>query len=164
MVRERKPQTGATNLSARSASGKALLPVVPVAADTGGNSTASKVAVRSVAHKLLAPDLYKSTHKTNSEFDDLKITATWTPNDVYKRDFHTVYNDSFVDPKEVDNQTGRHGTMSTLEIAKQTVKRRDEVDSINNMCKLVRASYGTVASMLRSVSTTSLTSYPLFSL
>ncbi len=153
MGRERKPQTGATNLSARSVS-CSHLPAVQSAGgvDVGDNSTtdsSSKVA-RSIAHKLLAPDLYKSTKKNDDDMKKLKVTATWTPLNVYKRDFETIHRESFQNPSTFPVE--KHKQKSTKEIAEEAIKRRSEVEAINNMCKLVRTSYGTVATMLRSVS------------
>ncbi len=153
MGRERKPQTGATNLSARSVS-CSQLPAVQSAGggDVGDNSTdsSSKVA-HSIAHKLLAPDLYNSSKKNDDGMKKLKVTATWTPLNVYKRGFETIHRESFQNPSTFPVE--KHKQKSTKEIAEEAIKRRSEVEAINNMCKLVRTSYGTVATMLRSVST-----------
>lgn len=155
MGRERKPQTGATNLSARSASHNQLPAVASAAGGAdqqGDQSTAdgsSKVAL-SLAHKLIAPDLFKPTKKNDDDVKKLKVTATWTPATIYKRDFETIHSESFQNPKNFPQE--HHRTKSTKDIAEEAIKTRGEVEAIQNMCKLVRASYGTVATMLRSVS------------
>jgi hypothetical protein len=69
---------------------------------------------------------------------------------VYKRDFETIHHESFKDPAEYPVEDCRAKT--TKEIAEEAIKKRGEVEAISNMCKLVRTSYGTVATMLRSVS------------
>lgn len=167
MGKERKPQTGATNLSARippplSPSGQHPTQQQP---QTQGENDGHNQAVassssaelvngvpkiqRGIAHKLLAPDLYKTANK-ETHYAKLKVTATWTPLGIYKRDFETTHADDYRDPNNVP--TVEHHSKTTLDIATEAIKEQDEVDAINNMCKLVRTSYGTVATMLRSVS------------
>lgn len=144
MVRERKPQTGATNLN--SSRSEASLDHAPSIANNS-KSTASTFT-RSWAHTMISPDEYAKNNLEETR-RTLKMTATWKPAEVYRRDFQTVHSSSYKEHQESNNNN--HMAKTTEEIAAENVQRKQREDAVDNMCKLVRTSYGTVASMLRSV-------------
>ncbi len=150
MGKERKPQTGATNLSARNQNAPPPLTLQQPKPSEEPSIEPTNIQ-RGLAHKLIAPDLYNTNVKEDDSYRKLKVTATWTPLNIYNRDFETTNSDDYRDPSMYPSS--EHHSKTTLDIATEAIKDREEVEAINNMCKLVRASYGTVATMLRSVST-----------
>lgn len=161
MGRERKNQLGTSNLSARldnSTLGSNSSTILTN--DFGAPSPAPTGSyVKTLTRSLLAPDSFQAATKTEKS-EKKKETATWKPAKIYERDFGTVHNESFTDPV---NRRNPHlpTPKSTYEIAKEQIELREEKDAVDNLCKLIRTSYGTVASMLRSVSI--FIPFPLFS-
>lgn len=157
MGRERKNQLGTSNLSSRLensslGSGSTIktneLPSPSPAAHTK--------LTKSLTRSLIAPDDYQeSTKKEKGEY--FNRTATWKPAPIYERDFKTDYSNSFNDPKHYTEPLAP--PKSTYEIAEEQLRVKAQRSALDNLCKLIRSTYGTVATMLRSVSQTpSLTS------
>lgn len=158
MGRERKVQTGSSNLSARM-DNSTLSTTASSLNDFPDNSTSkSKYISRTLTSKLLAPDLHHEKKSEKTITGPAKETATWKPAKVYERDFVTVHNDTFSDP--LHRFDPLHPPKSTFEIAEEAVKKKEEKEAVDNLCKLVRTTYGTVATMLRSVSTMTHYQYP----
>jgi hypothetical protein len=157
MKRDRKPQTGATNLSARSTSNNSNDGNSVAVSTTQTSSTNNSTFTRSWAHTIISPEEYK--HLAPEETSRLKMTATWKPADVYKRDFLTVNKESYKEYK--DYRPHKLIPKTTEEIAEENLKHKAEVEAVDRMCQLVRTSYGTVATMLRSVSLLSTLYYVL---
>lgn len=150
MVRERKHHTGASNLaSARSEHGNGALSVT----STDSKSTFT----RAWAHTMISPDEYR--HKALEETRrSLKLSATWKPKEIYQRDYNTVHTESFTDFKNVKIEHGPR-QKSLEEIAKESQRAKQQQEAVDNMCHLVRGAYGTVATMLRTVSNNNIVSF-----
>lgn len=142
MMRERKHHTGASNLtSARSGNGHSVV-------STDSKSTFT----RAWADTMISPDEYK--HKALEETRRrLKLSATWKPKKIYQRDYQTDHTESFTDFKIVKLKHGPR-QKSLEEIANENHRKKQQQDAVDNMCHLVRGAYGTVATMLRTVSCT----------
>lgn len=140
MVRERKHQTGASNLSARTEN---------TATVVSANDSKSTFT-RAWAHTMIAPDEYKrkALEETRRE---LKLSATWKPKEIYKRDYQTVHTESYTDFKDIKVEE-RFQPKSLEQIAAENARARKRQEAVDNMCHLVRNAYGTVATMLRTVS------------
>lgn len=119
MVKERKAQTGATNL-------------------TGGRGELTKTMGRGSSTGVLeAPK-------------GMALTATWKPSKPPSRDFLTIHRETYQNPKEIKDMEPPAKT--TLQIAEENMRKQSEQEAVDNLCKLVRTTHGTVGSMLRSVS------------
>jgi len=124
MVKERRAQTGATNLSAKGESSRS---------QSRGVSTGNLMNTNGSA-----------SLSTSS------LTATWKPANVPARDFLTIHKETFQNPKEYKDSLPLPRT--TLQIAEEKLKLQKELEAIDSLCKVVRTTHGTVGSMLRSVS------------
>lgn len=130
MVKERKIQSGATNISAR-------------------DGTLHKLGDfhRSPSHKLIAPGVYKPP--TNNELvRDISITAVWKKDcKPVDSDFHTVHTDSFRDPSTIPPRHFKIKSLAETEAEVVQVKRQDQaMDKFLRMSKKV---YGTTAGMFK---------------
>lgn len=150
MVRERKLQMGATNMSARENS-------IERPPDSPGSSKSSvKFAqnskfVRTWSHQLIAPEMYKPPKKDTKNFVDLRTTATWRPAEVKLRDFATTHKAEYLNPSEISSPEHAPAP-STDEIEAERAEHKKRYDAVENMCKTVKTTHGTVGSMLKSVS------------
>jgi hypothetical protein len=151
MVRERKNQLGSSNLSARldnTSFGSNTSTIQsneflqPVKSPTG-------TFIKSLTNSLIAPDVFNNT-STLSKAGKKKETATWKPAPIYERDYETVHRTAFTDPHtRVDHRPP--SPKSTYEIAEENIALQEEKVAVDNLCKLIRSTYGTCATMVRSV-------------
>lgn len=144
MVRERKHQTGASNL-ASGRSDPSQQNNVSV-----NNSSEKSTFTRAWAHTMIAPDEYKQKELAETK-RCLKLSATWKPKSIYERDFETVHSASYTDLRNVKVHEGVK-PKSLEEIAADNARTKNRQEAVDNMCRLVRGAYGTVATMLRTVS------------
>jgi hypothetical protein len=149
MGRERKVQTGSSNLSARMDNSTISTTASSLSDFPDSSLSKSKYVSKSLTSKLLAPDAHNHEKRSERSVGPAKETATWKPAKVYERDFLTVHKETFSDPGNRFDPL--HPPKSTFEIAEETLKKKEEKDAVDSLCKLVRTTYGTVASMLRSV-------------
>ena len=147
MVKERKLQIGASNLSAREGEAESS------PAKSGIRLAHKSNFVRTWSHQLLAPDMYQSPEAVNKNFRDIRTTATWRPSEVMERDFTTTHKSTFLNPKDAKSPDP-HPSLTTAEIAKLNEEERVRREAVENMVKTVKNTHGTVASMLKSVSFT----------
>lgn len=144
MVRERKHQTGASNLaSGRSDPSQQNNASV-------NNFSEKSTFTRAWAHTMIAPDEYKQKELAETK-RSLKLSATWKPKSIYERDFETVHSASYTDLRNVKVHEGVK-PKSLEEIAADNARTKNRQEAVDNMCRLVRGAYGTVATMLRTVS------------
>lgn len=141
---------GATNLSARDGS-------IEKPQDSPGSSkTSIKFAqnssfVRTWSHQLIAPEMYKPPKKDEKNFVDLRTTATWRPSEVKQRDFTTTHKAEYLNPSEISSPEHAPAP-SAEEVEAERAESQNQYKAVENMCKTVKTTHGTVGSMLKSVS------------
>ena len=132
MGKERKLQTGASNLSARGL----------------GNSP-EKLAT-SLTHKLICPDEFPVAAGDHSKTRVIKDSATWRPAAIFDRKFESVSSASYKNPatqslpKQLLQRTS----------AEIFAERKDEEEAVSGLItfvEFVKSRYGTTASMLKKV-------------
>lgn len=140
--KERKPQFGATNLTARSdasaSSNKSKL-----------NSSAPTKFHRSWTHKLISPDEYNVSGPNIENLREIDKTATWLPMSIHERDFKTNTTISYRDPRDVPVKVRKIRT--TKEIEHDNRRAQEQKESVDSLCKLARKCYGTTGAMLKTV-------------
>lgn len=114
------------------------------------NSSEKSMFTRAWAHTMIAPDEYKQKELAETK-RSLKLSATWKPKAIYERDFETVHSASYTDLRNVKVHESVK-PKSLEEIAADNARNKSRQEAVDNMCRLVRGAYGTVATMLRSVS------------
>lgn len=125
MVKERKAQTGATNLSARSGTSISL---------SSQNSASTGKLTREWAHTMIAPEDYKKKSEEPSA-NQLKLMATWKPVEMYKRDFSTTHKEDY--RLHEDEPTHKMAAAkSTEQIAAENLEKRDQEAAVDTMCGL----------------------------
>jgi hypothetical protein len=142
MVKERKPQLGTSNLSARSQI-----------------TTDSEISVpkpvtkffRSPSHKLLAPEEYKviANHTNERTITDM---STWGTSESMKRDFQTVHKSTYKDPRSQLTSSGglpKHKTEKEVDQEIALEAKRDL--AATKYHTLTKNMYGTTASMFKLV-------------
>ena len=145
MVKERKAQTGATNLSARSEILSTKKDTVPVA------------FTRSWTHKLISPDVYQPKDTDHSNDRKIENTATWLPLAIHRRDFNSTTSTSYSDPRTVPVKVRKIRT--TKEIEDDDARAAKQRESVEALSKLARKCYGTTGAMLKSVISSPLLQY-----
>eukprot|EP01031_Cornospumella_fuschlensis_P031424 gene31424-37982_t len=148
MVKERKIQMGASNLSARDGSIERPLDS-PSSSKSSIKFAQNSNFVRTWSHQLIAPEMYKPPKKDNKNFVDLRTTATWRPSEVKQRDFATTHKAEYLNPSEI--KSPEHAPApSSEEVEAQRAENKVRYDAVENMCKTVKSTHGTVGSMLKS--------------
>lgn len=173
MKRERKNQLGTSNLSARGGGDSVSLP-------SNSSTLATSASLASLTNKLSetkepreksrererekggsSPPVSRGPRKPVHDPLSLSLpqegpgeskgkTATWKPAPIHQRDFLTTHSQSFTDPLTREN-CGPASPKSTLQIAEEAIQSREEKAAVDDLCKLIRTSYGTVGAMLRTV-------------
>jgi hypothetical protein len=133
MVKERKIQTGASNLSAR-----------------GPMSSPEKLAT-SLTHKLICPDEFPSSIGDPSKARIIKDSATWRPAAIYSRKFESVAQASFKDPSTLKPPPTLTHQKSSDEIFAERERSDAAEGGLIQFVEFVKSRYGTTASMLRKV-------------
>jgi hypothetical protein len=139
MVKDRKAQFGATNLSARSDS----------SASNGHNTSKPVNFTRSWTHKLISPDVYQQKDNNPDNTREIANTATWLPLAIHNRDFNSTTTSSYVDPRKIPVKVRK--ILSSKEIEEGNIRAEAQGESIEALSKLARKSYGTTGAMLKSV-------------
>ncbi len=139
MVKERKAQTGATNLSARSDTNQ----------NEKSNAGPSKF-FRSWTHKLVSPDEYHARDPNLDKVREISNTATWLPLKIHSRDFNSTSSASFRDPRTIPVKQKKVRTIQ--EIEEDDKRLADQRESVTSLCKLATRAYGTTAAMMKSAS------------
>lgn len=100
MVKERKPQGGTSNLSARRTT-----PFIPDATKTTSDELwARKSTYRSPTHQLIAPDLLSVPTIVSEKQRTIDSTSVWNGKPPYSRDFSTTYDASYIDPSSIPHK------------------------------------------------------------
>ena len=134
-ARERKPNHGATNLTARSERGSII----------------KSEFYRSWTHKLISPDVHQSTSAPVDTDHVYKKSATWRPVDLVERNFTTTHSSSYLNPKD-QTPLPDHRERSEEELAHERQVKEDQIEAVNALCKTAKAHFGTTASMMKVVS------------
>ena len=142
MVKERKAQFGATNLTGRS----------DISGGHVNESTGPAKFVRSWTHKLVSPDEYHVRDPNLEKARTIANTATWLPLKIHSRDFNSTSTASFRDPRTVPVKVKKVRT--ALEIEEHNALIASQRVSVTSMCKLATKCYGTTSAMLKSVNNT----------
>jgi hypothetical protein len=140
MVKERKPQTGASNLnSSRLTSTK------------NGKPANESNFVRTLSHRVIASEKHAKPNTTNKKERTIKGAATWGPSEVYERDFTSTHHASYLNPIGIADDPHKFRSLTTEQIATQNEENRIRRMAVENMVKIAKSTHGTMASMLRSV-------------
>eukprot|EP00981_Chlorochromonas_danica_P002272 scaffold440_cov277-Ochromonas_danica.AAC.6 len=166
MVKERKLQSGVSNLSSRlpltSPTPTPAAPSTPTTTTTTTQqqqqqqqaqaigSTDKSNFTRAWSHQLLAPEMYHSSDTMgDSDQRKKKLTATWKPSEVTKTDFTTTSHSSYINPKAVFQVDYCPKELSSDEIAAKNEEVRRQKEAVHALCQVVKSTHGTVAAMLR---------------
>jgi hypothetical protein len=136
MVKDRKAQFGATNLSARSD-------------NSNGNLSKPVNFTRSWTHKLISPDVYQQKDSNLDNTREIANTATWLPLAIHNRDFNSTTSSSYVDPCKIPVKVRK--ILSLKDIEERNKRAEAQGESIEALSKLAKKSYGTTGAMLKSV-------------
>lgn len=153
MGRERKNQLGTSNLSARiensSLGSSSTIKTNDISTNNPPSPSSFTKVTKSLTRSLIAPDDYVDPNKKTKRVSVNK-TATWKPAAIYERDFSTDHTSSFTDPKRYVEPLAP--AKSTYEIAEEQLQVKAQKGALDDLCKLIRTTYGTAATMMRSVS------------
>jgi hypothetical protein len=134
-LKERKVNTGATNLTARSERGSII----------------RKDFYRSWTHKLISPEAHAPPAAAVGHAATYNKTATWRPVALYEREFTTTTTDSFQDPSTLKAPEEPHAK-SEEQLSMERKARSKQVEAVEAFCKTAKAHFGTTAAMLKAVS------------
>jgi hypothetical protein len=134
-LKERKVNTGATNLTARSERGSII----------------RKDFYRSWTHKLISPEAHVAPAQAVDQGRTYNKTATWRPVALYERNFTTTTSESFQDPSTQKAPEEPHAK-SEEELTSERKARGKQVEAVEAFCKTAKAHFGTTAAMLKAVS------------
>ena len=137
-TKERKVNSGATNLSARTVHSERGTVIKPD-------------FVRSWTHKLISPDEYIPKEREIDSTHVYKNTATWRPVPILPREFKTVHTESYRNPKDVPKPF--HFELQTPEeINRLKTIEDNKLHAVETLCRTAKAHFGTTASMMKAVS------------
>lgn len=149
MVKERKHQMGATNLSARA---ETTGPPPGTGQKPGILYATNSSFVRTWSHQLIAPEMYKPPDTGPKGDRRMKVTATWKPGEVANRDFTTTHKGTYRDPRTIQMKEHHDVELSSEDIAALNAAKRERENAVTTICQVVKNTHGTVGSLLRSVS------------
>lgn len=144
MVKERKLQTGSSNLSARGSCDMSMSKTMP-----GSNK---KLFQKSYTHKLICPDEYPPAVRSGTHDRHIEKSAIWRPADLYRRDFQTIHRASFLDPQKQKPPTEMAAEKSLAEIDGANRLREKQVTALEQLVLFTKEHYGTSAAMMKRVS------------
>jgi hypothetical protein len=133
MVKGRRIQAGASNLSARDQ-----------------EKTVSTTFFRAPTHKLISPDDYKPT-VTAPHVRAVDQMATWGKSTAHTRDYLTTHNQTFQDPSSYPENLHRSRYKTFKEVEEDRIKNADYENAMKKLCALSRKKFGTTSAMLKSV-------------
>jgi hypothetical protein len=135
-VKERKPQGGTSNLSARS-----------VGADkTGEKSFVQRY--RSHTFNLVQPVNETMTdHSPSEKQRTITSTSVWGSNEICSRDFTTTHNESYLDPADIPHKIG--DVKTAAETHAEIMKEKQQRAAMKKLVAMTTTVYGTTSQMLR---------------
>lgn len=133
MVKGRRIQAGASNLSARDQ-----------------EKTVPTTFFRAPTHKLISPDDYKPTVGV-ANVRAVDNMATWGKSNAHTRDYQTTHKHTFQDPSSYPENLHRSHYKTLKEVEEDKIKNADYENAMKKLCALSRKKFGTTSAMLKSV-------------
>jgi len=123
MVKERKPQTGSTNLDS---SRYYELPI-----------TSQDSLTRSVTHKIIVPDPpVPLPYEARRRIREVPQVATWKAGNPLKKDFKTTHETSYTDPASRIDEPGFESSFSSLKAEEMRhLAQNSAIDKLNRVAK-----------------------------
>ena len=136
MVKERKPQTGSTNLDS---SRYYELPI-----------TSQDTLTRSITHKIIVPDPPAPLpYEYKRRLREVPKLATWKAANPLKSDFNTTHETSYTDPASRAVEPGFESSFSSLKA--EEMRHLAQNAAIDKLNRVAKNRFGSISNLFKAV-------------